>query len=574
MDEERSAVRLSEGFPGTPHAGRGSLRFQLEVHGWLRLVIITTSLITTLLIDRFVRPEVLTVNLATSLYVLQAVALVLAIIGLALARRLPETPPVVVFQFGGDVLIETALLALFGEAAVPFVLALFFLTTLLACSCLNRVQGGIFAVGSIVFILLSHLAGRLEWLPPLTTRDGLPPFSASSIWDLYLRLFLIVGTGSATAWFVGRRQMALQSVTENLQELQRFSESIASTLTSGLITLDERGLVAHVNRYAQELLGWDQHDVVGRDLYQLLGWEPAEERSQPRGVPTGTEPTRTRSIELMVGDRQLALDLTWSSLQDRLGRTIGHLVLLEDVTELRQLEASVRQQETMAVVGQMAAGIAHEIRNPLASISGSVQVLQRQLVLNEQQSQLMDIVLTESRRLDDIIGDFLAFARPRPPRPRPIDLAELAQQTLTLLSNGQDCQDHHELSLAAPEPVPSSADPDQVRQVLWNLCRNALRAMPDGGRLEVAAELDDDNAILAVSDTGAGMSAEALAHAFEPMKGEFGQGTGMGLAIVYRIVKDHDGEVSIDSEPGRGTRVEVRLPHVLTEAVAEESWSA
>src|SRR4029453_7733713 len=218
------------------------------------------------------------------------------------------------------------------------------------------------------------------------------------------------------------------------------------------------------------------------------------------------------------------------------GRT-GFLLTFQDVTAIRRLEREARQRQQLAAVGEMAAGIAHEIRNPLASMRGSIQVLRAELQLTEEQSHLMDIVLRESDRLNETIRSFLSYARPQPLRARAVDLTRLLGDTATLLRNSPDVLLSHRISVDAPESgLVVEADDAQVRQVIWNLATNGLRAMPEGGELILPARIhsSDGDAALEVVDHGIGIRTEQLDSLFQPFNGSFTRGSGLGLAIVHR----------------------------------------
>jgi two-component system sensor histidine kinase PilS (NtrC family) len=225
----------------------------------------------------------------------------------------------------------------------------------------------------------------------------------------------------------------------------------------------------------------------------------------------------------------------------------------------------------------MAAGIAHEIRNPLASMSGSIQVLRQELPLSEDQAQLMDIVLRESERLNNTIRSFLAYARPQRSTMARLDIRKVVQDTALLLRNSAEVQSHHVIDVEVPaDAVWCDADENQIRTIVWNLATNGLRAMSKGGRLlltvasEQAAE-GDEWVALCVQDQGCGIAAEDLDGIFQPFRSSFDRGTGLGLAIVHRVVTDYNGTIQVTSEVGVGTIMKVRLPaHAgITAAPAE-----
>jgi two-component system, NtrC family, sensor histidine kinase PilS len=251
------------------------------------------------------------------------------------------------------------------------------------------------------------------------------------------------------------------------------------------------------------------------------------------------------------------------------GGPAGFLFTFQDVTEAKKREREARVQQRLAAIGEMAAGIAHEIRNPLASMAGSIQVLRDELPLSAEQEQLMSIVLRESERLNDTIKNFLAYARPQRNTLQRLDLRTIVEETAVLLRNSSECADRHRIDLRTPpDEVTFFGDEAQLRQIVWNLATNGLRAMPSGGALElaVAVEPGPDDAshepavVVRVRDHGVGIAAQEVERIFQPFRGDFTRGSGLGLSIVHRIVSDYAGRIDVTSAPGQGTTVEVRLP--------------
>jgi two-component system sensor histidine kinase PilS (NtrC family) len=238
-------------------------------------------------------------------------------------------------------------------------------------------------------------------------------------------------------------------------------------------------------------------------------------------------------------------------------------VTFQDVTDIKKLERDARMQQRLAAVGEMAAGIAHEIRNPLASMSGSIQILRQELPLSAEQEQLMDIVLRESERLNSSIRSFLAYARPQRFEIARFDVRRALNDTALLLRNSAEVRgDHHiEVDLPASE-LWFEADENQIKQIVWNLATNGLRAMPEGGQLRLIGTFEpaSDSLMITVRDEGIGIAPEELDGLFQPFHGSFAKGSGLGLAIVHRIVTDYNGEIQVSSRRGEGTAVAVRLP--------------
>jgi two-component system sensor histidine kinase PilS (NtrC family) len=240
---------------------------------------------------------------------------------------------------------------------------------------------------------------------------------------------------------------------------------------------------------------------------------------------------------------------------------LGLLILFQDLTEIKKLQRQARFNEQLAAVGELAAGIAHEIRNPLASISGSVQVLSNELKVGSAERRLMEIIVSESNRLSKILGDFLRFVRPQERRVADFDVANTVTEVMDLFKLSDEVSDAHRIEVAVEPPHSTlSGDRDQVRQIIYNIAKNAVRAMDAGGKLTVVGQEKPAWYSIRFIDTGRGMNREELSRLFTPFSTAFDGGTGLGMAIVRRIVEDHGGSIEADSTPGEGTAVTILLP--------------
>jgi signal transduction histidine kinase len=239
-----------------------------------------------------------------------------------------------------------------------------------------------------------------------------------------------------------------------------------------------------------------------------------------------------------------------------------------------EMEEQVRRQERLATVGSLAAGIAHEIRNPLAALSGSVQVLRGEIELKEDNKRLMDIIVRETDRLNTIITGFLEYARPKTTLTERIDLKLMLDETIMLIKNSRAYGDSIRINVVVDATIALTGDAQRLRQVFWNLLINSCQAMPGGGTIAISAVpfsfVDDDTVWceLNVSDTGQGIAREYLGKIFDPFFTTKTGGTGLGLAIVYRIIEEHGGTISVESELGRGTSIKIRLPMVESTGLA------
>jgi two-component system sensor histidine kinase PilS (NtrC family) len=374
-----------------------------------------------------------------------------------------------------------------------------------------------------------------------------------------------------------RADVRLERATEQIADLQAFNQYVLDNLLSGLATADAQNRLLTFNRFAMVITGRTGALPIGESAVEVLQLPP--EFTAALG-DLGRVRTRRTDFEYRRADgRTIDLGLSVAALPlPDAGR--GYLYTFQDVTETKRIERSARLQQRLAAIGEMAAGIAHEIRNPLASMSGSMQMLRQELPLSDDQAQLMDIVLKESERLNQTIKSFLAYARPQKLRPQALDLRTLVLETATLLRNSAEVRDTHTVEARAPETgVPMEGDESQIRQIIWNLATNGLRAMPDGGRLRLSA-LEETAAdgqrlsVLEVADQGVGIPAEEIELVFQPFRGSFGRGTGLGLAIVHRLVTDNHGRIDVQSAPGRGTTFTIRFARLIGRDVPPPVGSA
>jgi two-component system, NtrC family, sensor histidine kinase PilS len=359
----------------------------------------------------------------------------------------------------------------------------------------------------------------------------------------------------------------LKDASHAIEDLRAFNERVIDSLVSGLVTADLDRRIVTFNRGAQSITGLQPAEAIGHDAAEVFQM-PAAFAAR---LTTLTETRSARAdLEFRRHDgRTIEIGITATTLTFPNGRS-GFLFTFQDVTDIKRLERNARLQQRLAAVGEMAAGIAHEIRNPLASMSGSLQLLRQELPLSEEQTQLMDIVLRESDRLNDTIRSFLAYARPQRFVVSRLDLTKVIQDTAMLLRNSSDVREGHVVDVAAPDgPVWYEADENQIRQIVWNLATNGLRAMAGGGRLQLGVSAQAGEVVLTVADQGCGIPPDELDAIFQPFKSSFEKGTGLGLAIVHRIVTDYNGAVQVSSTVGAGTTVRVKLPVHAAMAVTE-----
>lgn len=374
--------------------------------------------------------------------------------------------------------------------------------------------------------------------------------------------FLVVGLLSARlAERQSRSDVRLAAATQSLANLRALHERIVESIRSGLVTTDLLGRIYTFNAAAEEITGYRERDVRGQDASVFFGELQDHITDSLHAAETGEASPRFETYCLTAEGLRLRLGFSMSPLFSETGETTGMVITFQDLTQIRTLEETNRRQDRLAAIGRMAASIAHEIRNPLAAMRGSIQMLRAEMDNDGSQTELMEIILRESDRLNTIITDFLSYARPRSLIQSRVDVGDLLHQTFALLRHSPEIHQNQSIEEQLPEsPLVVDADSGQLKQVFWNLARNALQAMPQGGTLRATVEMNSNDRVrISFADTGRGMSPDQVEHLFEPFSSTTG-GTGLGLSIVYQIVRDHGGTINVRSMEGQGTTITVELP--------------
>jgi two-component system sensor histidine kinase PilS (NtrC family) len=499
--------------------------------------------------------------------------LIAAVYGVSLAfiaslRYVERFPWLTDVHFAIDVVMVSACIALTGGVGSLF--TTLYVLPIVAASSVQFRRGAlqVAALSALLYggIVLSQYVAAAGFFEPALaaamSRDL--PVAGVAQYTVGLNvfgLFAVAFLAGSLAERVRHADVRLEQASEEIADLQFFNQYVIDNLLSGLATADEQNRLLTFNRSAAVITGHTLAAVTGRSAVDVL----QVPESVARTLDEDLRRSRSRRFEVQyrkTDGRVIELGLSAAQLPLPDGRR-GYLYTFQDVTDHRRLERDAQLQKRLAAVGEMAAGIAHEIRNPLASMSGSMQILRQELALSDDQAQLMDIVLRESDRLNDTIRSFLAYARPQRFEVQRLDLQRLVQETATLLRNSHEVGDSHTIEVcASSSQILVEADENQVRQVVWNLATNGLRAMPAGGALTLSAEIDPTDAapVLMVTDQGVGIAAEDVDTIFQPFRGSFGKGSGLGLAIVHRIVSDYGGRIDVTSTPGRGTTIRVIFP--------------
>jgi two-component system, NtrC family, sensor histidine kinase PilS len=536
----------------------------------IRLVVITSVAVIHLL--RGLSPE-RGLGYEPYLYALTGLTYALCLLYLGLLRWLRHRPSAhAAIQLVGDLTIVTGLVYYFGGVASSF--STLYLVVITAAATLLSRRAAIllanlaWAVYAMLIVALQ--SGAIE------TLDGAPQQSPFFSYNLIVHLLgfnAVALLVSYLAQHVNRAEVALERKTEDLAQLEHFHRDVTNSLASGIITTDPAGLVMTINPAGQGILARAEEDAVGRPIWTVGLLSQDQWNTVSRVSPDGRR--RDRSVIQQAGV-EIHIGFSVTRLHHHHdGTTRGFIFIFQNVTHWLRLEQQVRIKDRMAAIGELSAGLAHEIGNPLAAISGSVQLLSSSVPPSTSAHRLLEIILNESRRLDRTIKGFLRYARPGERSDVEFDIGEALRENVELLRNSDEVTTRHQIDLALDPPsVRLVADRDQLVQIFWNLARNALRAMPDGGRLEVRGRSADDVYRIEFKDTGRGMSESERRTMFQPFKTSFGGGSGLGMAIVYQIVQEHGGELQVESVPERGTTVTVELPLTRLRVLeTAEAWT-
>ncbi|NJL29457.1 MAG: PAS domain S-box protein [Thermoanaerobaculia bacterium] len=495
---------------------------------------------------------------------------------LRLLRGAPKAQAYI--QFIGDLLLITFLISELGEGAGNF--SILYLAVISVAAALLRRSAAMIIAGLAFIAYGSYLAlpTVAGWLGRHGIAIEVGPILAEGrllYYNLGIHLigfYLVAILTSYLAWGVTRAEEELQEKSHDLAHLQVLHRDVIQSISSGLVTTDLKGLVTSLNRAGEEILGISELELLRKPiwvsrLFDQEGWAKQAQRAE--------QGKKERSETVFeINGQLLYIGFSLTLLKESDGSHQGYILNFQDLTEARLLEERLRRNDRMAAIGQTAAGIAHEVGNPLAAISGAVQLLASGFRGSEEERKLLEITVKESRRLDRTIKDFLKFARPRDRTQSRFDVVALIADCIQLLRTSEEVLPEHAIVADfSPPTLVIAADPDLLRQVFWNLSSNALRAMPRGGCLTIAGRIVDGHYRISFRDTGSGMTEEERTNLFQPFRSFFDGGTGLGMAIVYSIVQEHGGETLVESTPGKGSLITVELPLDLAGRPAHQEES-
>ncbi len=462
-------------------------------------------------------------------------------------------------QFILDALLITWLVWRTGDLSSPYI-ALYFVLISVASFFMRPLPTLLMAAFvALCLVILSALVSA-----DLIVSSGatLPAGRAVQVVSFHVVALLVVGLLASR--LADRRTSGEQLIeaTRSLASLRALHERIVESIRSGLVTTDLDGRIFTFNSAATEITGKTSDQVIGRSLYEIFGDISIPVRISLDSVERGEQSPRFETDLMTPEGFAVRIGYQVSPLFSEDNEETGLILTFQDLTEIRSMEESIRRKDRLAAVGRVAAGLAHEIRNPLGAMRGAIQMLESTTEADSANASLMEIILKESDRLNGIITNFLSFARPAAAQFSETDINEMVSETVQLLRHSPDVRDDHKIDAAtADEPLMIQADPAQLKQIFWNLSRNALSAMPNGGELRFAVEAMPNNRVrVVVTDTGCGMEPVQVERLFEPFAESTTGGTGLGLSIVYQIVRDHSGSINVRSLAGKGTTITIDLP--------------
>ncbi|WP_155969987.1 two-component system sensor histidine kinase NtrB [Nitrospira japonica] len=470
-------------------------------------------------------------------------------------------------QVGIDFLLETVLVVRTGGVDSPF--AVLYVMTVTVASLVPRKRVGLFAAcgciilfGAVTNVQLYGLADGWDWgsKSQLTAPETFQTFGA------YALALLVVGLLSGTlADQLQQADRSLREKEQGLTRLQAFHENIVQSISSGVFTADGSGAITSFNPAAQEATGYTLSQVLRCQWREVFNWHPA----QPLHDGAGMAAVSRFEVECKRADgNRLVLGMTVSPLHEQ-GQQEGLVGVFKDLTQIRDLEEEMRRKEWLANLGEMSAGMAHEIRNPLGALAGAMQMLRKEAAADDTDRRLMDIAIREATRLDSIITEFLQYARPPALNLAESDINKVLAETLDLVQHEARTRSNITIvTTLASGSLIAQIDQNQMRQVFWNLATNAFEAMPDGGQLTIATGCRQIDAggrkgeVIEISfqDQGQGIPKANLDKIFLPFFTTKKAGSGLGLAAVHRIVDLHGGWIKVESERQQGTRFVVCMP--------------
>ena len=514
-------------------------------------------------------------DIQTSHYFLIATIYFLTFIYIILFKKLKDLSKQAYLQLLVDTIFITAII--YSTGGIDSIFSFLYILTIINASIILYRKGGmiIASSSSILYGLLLDLH-YYNVIDPFGSRlnYGLEYQELNIIYTIVVNItafYLVAFLSSYPSEQARKSQVELKAKEDDIIKLEALNEWIIRSITSGLVTLDGQGRIILFNPAAEGIFGINAGEVIGQEVTNIFPFLTDYFEKKGEEVPSREIKNPPGFIDMQYSgrnDKELSLRFSISPLRIPNGDQKGHILFFQDITDMRRIEEEIKKVEGLALIGELAAGIAHEIRNPMASISGSIQMLKEGLERDEVNRRLINIILREINRLNHLVNDFLLFARPSPANIREFDLSQLIIESLELFKNSGKWNDQMKVETIINGNIKLVSDPEQIKQVLWNIFLNAVEAMPGKGSLRISAEAVEKRDIpeskkemvkITVRDTGKGFSKNALSNLFTPFFTTKEGGSGLGLAIVKRIVEGLKGSVYGKNHPDGGAVITVLL---------------
>jgi two-component system sensor histidine kinase PilS (NtrC family) len=513
-------------------------------------------------------------EIQTSHYFLIATIYSLTFIYLILFKTLKNFEKQAYFQLLADTIFITAII--YSTGGIDSFFSFLYILTIINASIILYRRGGMVIASScsLLYGLLLDLH-YYNIIKPIGERIGYyaPSQSVNIVYLTIVNIgafYLVAFLSSYPSEQERKRRVELKAKEDDITKLEALNDWIIRSITSGLISLDAKDRIILFNPAAEKIFGIKAENVIGSRITDALPFlkEYLGEKLEDKGY----ENVKHGVIDLQYNrneGRKSYIQCSISPLRIPESDRKGQILFFQDITEMRQIEEEMKKVEGLALTGELAAGIAHEIRNPMASISGSIQILKEDLEKTDVNRRLMDIILREINRLNTLVNDFLLFARPKPADFREFILNQLIIESVELFKNSNKWNERILVNIELEEAIAVVSDPDQIKQVLWNILLNAADAVSDGGTIYIHAATDHINPELfetgqeivkiIVRDTGKGFNENTLSSIFTPFFTTKEGGSGLGLAIVNRIIGGLKGKVSGRNHPEGGAEITIIL---------------
>ncbi len=541
----------------------------------LRLLFATFLLVATVVVQARAYPSFSNTSLA-SLYILTGVIYFLTLCYALLLDRIKKYILFAYVQLGFDVLFVTALIYVTG--GIESIFSFMYILTIINAAIMLYRRGGLLiaSASSIGYGSLLDLQYFGIIHPYYTRASELMTYTIGYYFYTLLMniaaFYLVAFLSSYLAEELRRSSVKLKAKQYDLDQLELLNRNIVQSINTGLITLNNQFEISYINPAVEQISGFGSRDLEGIHIGDIFPKIVPYLSISDRGGDNDDMPQPQKGIDVDFDRRdgtRLHLGFSQSILKDPGGDEIGLILIFQDLTEFRQMQEQVRRMDRLAVAGELAAGIAHEIKNPLASLSGSIQMLRDEVDFGPMQQRLMDITMREAERLNALVNEFLLFSRPEKAVDRSVEVNEVIEDTLEMLKNSPELSRPIRIEKTLSKNLWVHIDSQRLQQVIWNLVLNAVQEMKNSGRLSLATAIrtkrgsgdaQEKLAEISISDTGSGILPENQGKVFDPFFTTKDQGTGLGLTIVHRIVENYGGKIFLDSDGRSGTTFTLHFP--------------